>query len=158
QSDFEIARLMRDMEIDIAVDLMGCTTGSRTGIFMHRPAPLQVNYLGYPGTMGCSQFDYIVADRTVIPEEHRRYYTERIAYLPDWYLPADSGTPLGECKPLRAHAGLPAAAFVFACFNNSYKFSPEIFAIWMRLLGAVNRSVLWLPENNPSAMRNLRQE
>ncbi len=153
-----IARLMREMEVDIAVDLMGFTTGSRTGIFAARAAPLQVNYLGYPGTTGSGYFDYIIADRTVIPEAHRSYYSEQIVVLPDCYLPNDSARRIGARTPARSEAGLPAAGFVFACFNNSYKFSPETFAIWMRLLEAVAGSVLWLPENNPAAIRNLRRE
>jgi predicted O-linked N-acetylglucosamine transferase (SPINDLY family) len=116
-----------------------------------------VNYLGFPGTMGAPYIDYIVADPMVIPEDHQRSYAEKIAYLPDCYLPSDATRAIAK-PPARRAAGLPDKAFVFASFNNSYKFSAPIFDIWMRLLRAVEDSVLWLPQNNPSAMRNLSRE
>jgi predicted O-linked N-acetylglucosamine transferase (SPINDLY family) len=157
QSDLDIAARLREMEIDIAVDLMGFTGECRSAIFAHRPAPLQVNYLGFPGTMGAPYIDYIVADPTVIPEEHQRSYAEKIAYLPDCYLPSDSTRPIAAL-PSRREAGLPDNAFVFASFNNSYKFAATVFDIWMRLLRTIENSVLWLPQNNAPAMRNLAQE
>ena len=158
KSDDAIAMLLRDMEVDIAVDLMGYTGQCRTRIFAGHPAPLQVNYLGFPGTMGAPYIDYIVADSTVIREDQQVHYTERLAYLPHCYLPADRTRAISERVPSRAEAGLPEQGFVFASFNNAYKFAPATFDVWMRLLRNVERSVLWLPENNAHARRNLAQE
>ena len=156
RSDAEIAALIRRMEIDVAVDLMGYTGECRPGIFALGPAPVQVNFLGFPGTTGANYIDCILADRIVIPEDEQRHYSERVVYLPDSYLPTDSTRPIGT--PLtRSQAGLPEDGFVFCSFNNSYKFSPEMFDVWMRLLGAVEESVLWLPHMNAAAMRNLRE-
>jgi predicted O-linked N-acetylglucosamine transferase (SPINDLY family) len=158
ESDAEIALLIREMEIDIAVDLKGYTKDHRSGIFAHRPAPIQVTYLGYPGTLGAPYFDYIVADPIVIPDEHRPYYTEQIAYLPDSYQCNDSRRPIANRGMTRKEAGLPEAGFVFCCFNNNFKITPEIFALWMRLLRGVSASVLWLLEDNLDAAHNLRRE
>jgi len=157
-SDADIARLLRDIEADIAVDLMGYTGECRTGIFAQRPAPLQVNYLGFAGTMGAPYIDYIVADPTIIPTEHQRHYAERVAYLPHCYLPSDRTRAISPSVPSRAEAGLPESGFVFASFNNSYKFNPAMFDIWMRLLLRAGRSILWLPENNAATRRNLPRE
>ena len=145
-SDKDVALLARSLEIDIAVDLMGFTQDSRTGIFAMRPAPIQVNYLGYPGTMGAPYIDYIIADRIVIPQEQQASYREKIVYLPHSYLANDSTRAIAERTPTRAEAGLPDEGFVFCCFNNSYKLTPEIFTIWMRLLANVEGSVLWLAD------------
>ena len=158
KSDREVASLVRDMEIDIVVDLMGYTGECRPGIFALRPAPVQVNFLGFPGTMGTSYIDYIVADRIVIPEEHKPHYSESVIHLPDTYLPADSTRAIAGHKPTRTQAGLPEDGFVFCSFNNSYKFTPEMFDVWMRLLESVEGSVLWLPQTNAAAVRNLRAE
>jgi predicted O-linked N-acetylglucosamine transferase (SPINDLY family) len=158
RSDAEIASLMRQMEIDIAVDLKGYTQNHRSGIFAHRPAPIQASYLGYPGTMGASYIDYIIADPVVIPEEHLSFYTERIAYLPDTYQCNDPRRPIADQPRTRAEASLPETGFVFCCFNNNYKITPEIFELWMRLLHAVPGSILWLLEDNADATRNLRRE
>ena len=158
RSDAEIAALLREMEADIAVDLMGFTGECRSFIFAQRPAPVQVNYLGFAGTMGAPYIDYILADPTVIPEQQHRHYAEKIATLPHCYLPADATRPIAERRPSRAEAGLPERGFVFASFNNAYKFAPAMFDIWMRLLRAAEGSVLWLPENNALAMRNLARE
>jgi predicted O-linked N-acetylglucosamine transferase (SPINDLY family) len=158
QTDVEIAALLRRMEVDIAVDLMGFASGCRPGILALRPAPVQVNYLGHPGTMGASYVDYIVADRIVIPDEHRRFYTEKIVILPDTYQCNDSKRRIAEKTPSREEAGLPAQGLVFCCFNDTSKITPEIFDIWMRLLKEIAGSVLWLLENNPEATRNLRRE
>src|SRR5262249_2930106 len=122
-----------------------------------RPAPVQVNYLGYPGTMGAPYIDYIIADRTVIPPENQDGYSEKIVYLPHAYQANDRKRRIGE-TPSRAEAGLPETGFVFACFNNTYKIGPEIFDIWMRLLRAVDGSVLWLLEDNAIAAANLKRE
>jgi protein O-GlcNAc transferase len=158
QSDADIAKLLHDMEIDIAVDMMGFTENASTAIFAKRPAGLQVNYLGYPGTMGASYMDYILADRIIIPESARADYDEKIVYLPDTYLPNDNTRRIAERTPSRAEAGLPDAGFVFGTFNNLYKITPEMFALWMRLLAKVEGSVLWLSRGNPAAIRNLKRE
>ena len=158
KSDDEIVSLLRQMEIDIAVDLMGYTEGGRPGIFKQRPAPIQVNYLGYPGTAGADWLDYLIADPVVAPDGEQRFYTEKLVYLPDSYLPRDASCRPGVVRPTRADEGLPERGFVFACFNNTYKFNPIMFDVWMRLLCAVEGSVLWLPTSNPAAMRNLTRE
>ncbi|NDP41338.1 MAG: tetratricopeptide repeat protein [Aromatoleum sp.] len=158
RTDREVAAMLRAREIDIAVDLKGFTRDSRTGIFAHRPAPIQVNYLGYPGTMGADYIDYVVADGQVLPSAHDAWFSERIVRLPDTYQVNDSKRSIAERTPSRAEAGLPDAAFVFCCFNNSYKLTPAIFDIWMRLLQAVPGSVFWLLEGNAAASRNLRRE
>ena len=157
-SDRAAARAIRDLEVDIAVDLMGYTTANRPRILAFRPAPVQVNYLGYPATMGAVNIDYILADRIVIPEGARRHYSEKIAYLPDTYQANDSGKRIGDAVPTRAAAGLPESGFVFCSFNNLYKIAPQAFAIWMRLLRDVEGSVLWLLEGSAAAIRNLRRE
>jgi predicted O-linked N-acetylglucosamine transferase (SPINDLY family) len=157
-SDRDVARLLREREIDIAVDLKGYTLGRRLGIFAHRMAPVQVNYLGYPGTLGAPYIDYIVADPEVIPREHFEYYTEKVVHLPGCYQPNGSGRPPVAAAPSRRELGLPEGAFVFCCFNASYKITPEIFGIWMRWLRAVPESVLWLLADNRFATANLRAQ
>jgi len=158
RSDAEIATLMRRMEIDVAIDLNGYTKDSRTGILARRPAPVQVNYLGYPGTMSAPCMDYILADRLVIPEPQHVHYAEKVVYLPDAYQPNDGGKTIAELAPSRADAGLPQHGFVFCCFNNTYKIVPEIFDCWMRILRATEGSVLWLLDDNAAAVRNLKRE
>jgi predicted O-linked N-acetylglucosamine transferase (SPINDLY family) len=155
--DADVATAIRKWEIDIAVDLNGISGDRRSGILARRPAPVQVNYLGYPGTMGMPFMDYILADRTIIPDENRGSYVEQVVYLPHTYLPTDLKRVVGE-TPSRVEAGLPQTGFVFACFNQSYKISPEIFDVWMRLLLAVDGSVLWLQGDNSSAISNLGRE
>jgi len=158
RNDHEVAALIRHSEIDILVDLMGHTQNARFGILARRPAPIQVNYLGYPGTTGSSAVDYIVADPTVIPEEHLRFYSEQVVWLPDTYQANDRKRQISERKPLLRECGLPQDAFVFCCFNSTYKITPELFDIWIRLLAAVPTSVLWLIETNATAETNLRAE
>jgi len=158
RGDAEIARQLRETEIDIAVDLMGFTDNARPMIFAHRPAPVQVNYLGYPGSMGAPYIDYILADKQVVPEAQQPYYEEKIAYLPHSYLPNDRARSIAERTPSRVDAGLPADGFVFCSFNNLYKITPDMFAAWMRLLSAIDDSVLWLSQTNPEAVCNLRRE
>jgi predicted O-linked N-acetylglucosamine transferase (SPINDLY family) len=119
---------------------------------------LQINYLGYPGTMGADHIDYIIADRIVIPENEHHHYVEKVAYLPECYLPHDSRRGFAGLAPSRAKCGLPERGFVFCSFNNTYKLSPDLFDVWMRLLHAVEESVLWLPQGNTAAMRNLKGE
>jgi predicted O-linked N-acetylglucosamine transferase (SPINDLY family) len=154
----QIAQLMRDMEVDIAIDLGGYTSDTRTEVFAFRPAPVQVNYLGYPGTMGSDYYDYILADPQVIPPEHQRFYTEKVAYLPDAYLPTDRSVQIAERTPTRAECGLPDDAFVFCSFSHDYKINPPLFDIWMRLLTKVPGSVLWLMARGDLAQGNLRKE
>lgn len=154
----EVARKMREMEVDIAVDLGGYTSDSRTDIFAYRPAPVQVNYLGYPGTMGTPFHDYIIADRHTIPPEHQALYTERVVYLPDTYLPTDNSVQIADNTPTRAECGLPETGFVFCSFSHDYKISPPVFDVWMRLLDQVPGSVLWLVSRGEVAQRNLRSE
>lgn len=157
RSDDEVVRIARDLQIDIGVDLKGFTHHGRPGIFAARCAPLQVSFLGYPGTMGAPYIDYLVADAIVIPKSCRRHYRENIIYLPASYQVNDSKRRIAETVPTRPELGLPATGFVFCCFNNCYKITPAIFDAWMRLLGRVEGSVLWLLEDNPSAVANLRE-
>jgi predicted O-linked N-acetylglucosamine transferase (SPINDLY family) len=158
RSDADIAALARDARIDIAVDLKGFTGDERHGIFAHRAAPLQVSYLGYPATMGAGYIDYLIADAVLIPERNRGHYAEKIVYLPDSYQPNDRARPLPAQVPSRADLGLPASGFVFCSFNNSYKITPAMFDVWMRILHRVEGSVLWLLELNATATANLRRE
>jgi protein O-GlcNAc transferase len=155
--DLDAAKLLREAEVDIAVDAMGYTMFSRPGILAHRPCPIQVGYLGYPGTVGADFLDYILADRFVIPREQQGFYSEKIAYLPDSYQANDSKREISARVPTRAEAGLPDDGFVFCCFNNSYKVMPRLFDIWMRLLLQVPGSVLWMLGEG-SARENLRRE
>ena len=157
RSDRDIAEWLRSRQIDIAVDLKGYTSYGRPGIFAYRPAPLQVNYLGFPGTMAAPFIDYLIADEHLIPADSRRFYSEQIAYLPHTYQPNDRQRAIGVATPSRAALGLPPEAFVFCCFNNLWKITSEVFDVWMRLLAAVQGSVLWLLEDNPWACANLRR-
>src|SRR5262249_33398228 len=126
--------------------------------FACRPAPIQVNYIGYPGTLGASFYDYIIADATVLPFDQQRFYAEKIVHLPDSYLVSDSKRPIAARTPTREEAGLPAQSFVFCSFNNCYKITPAVFDIWMRLLHRVEDSVLWLFRDRETAESNLRRE
>ncbi|QWF69556.1 tetratricopeptide repeat protein [Methylomonas paludis] len=155
-SDLQAVQLARSLEIDIAVDLGGYTTGCRSGIFALRAAPVQVSYLGYPGTMGAEFMDYLIADRIVIPAATRRHYVERIVYLPDSFQVNDSDLAIADKTFSRADFGLPAHGFVFCCFNNTYKIQAACFLSWLRILAQVPGSVLWLPEDNAPAMANLQ--
>ena len=146
------------MEIDIAIDLNGFTKKSRPGIFALRPAPIQVSYLGYPGTMGASFIDYTIADTVVLPKEHFEYYTEKVVQLPHSYQVNDSQRQIAKTVPSRATLGLPRTGFVFCCFNNGFKITPDEFTIWMQLLAEVTGSVLWLYVSNKTIQHNLRQE
>ena len=156
-SDKGVALLARSLEIDIAVDLNGFTQGNRTDVFAMRAAPIQVNYLGYPGTMGADYIDYLIADSIVIPENQQQHYAEKIAYLPDTYLANDATRVISGKDFSRAGCGLPEQGFAFCCLNNSYKITPELFDIWMRLLDTVEGCTLWLPQSNEGAMHNLQQ-
>ena len=158
-TDKDIALLARRHEIDIAVDLKRISPfPTAHGIFALRAAPVQISYLGYPGTLGAPYIDYLIADRTLIPPDQQQYYAEKIAYLPDCYQPNDSRRAIPDMPVTRAACGLPEQGFVFCCFNNLYKILPEVFDVWMRLLEAVKGSVLWLLEENPVAARNLKAQ
>jgi len=154
----EIAALARDLEIDIAVDLMGYTTHNRVEIFAQRAAPIQASYLGYPGTLGAGFMDYIIADATLIPPESARFYSEKLVYLPHSYQVNDDRREISARTYTREEQGLPEVGFVFCCFNNSYKITPATFDGWMRILAAVPGSVLWLVETSPAVTTNLRRE
>ena len=157
-NDHAVAQLSRKLEIDIALDLSGLTTHSRPGIFALRAAPIQVNYLGYPGTMGAEYVDYLIADETLIPKESRRHYTEQIVYLPNSYQVNDTKRVIAEQVFFREELGLPATGFVFCCFNNNFKITPSTYEGWMKILKQVKGSVLWLLEDNATAAGNLRRE
>ena len=158
-SDAAVASCIREAETDILVDLQGFTQGARTNIFASRPAPIQVNYLGYPGTTGASYIDYLIADPTLIPSSHQRYYSEKIAYLPNSYMPHDDAQrSLSDRSFNRSEFGLPKDAIVFSCFNNAYKLNPYIFEAWMRILAKVPESVIWLSHTNRAAIANLKAE
>jgi len=157
-SDEAAAAVIRDRQIDILVNLNGYFGEERTGVFAERAAPLQVNYLGFPGTLGASYMDYIIADRCVIPPGHEDFYEEKIVYLPECYQANDDKKGIAPRIFSRAECGLPQDGFVYCCFNNSYKVTPEVFDCWMRLLKEVSGSVLWLIEDSASAVSNLRRE
>jgi protein O-GlcNAc transferase len=158
KSDVEIAQLSRSLGIDIAIDLGGYTQDSRTGIFALRCAPIQINYLGFPGTMGVDYIDYIIADKTMIPKESQHHYSEKIIYLPHSFQVNDSKRVASKKVFTRAEVGLPESGVVFCCFNNTYKILPETFDSWMRILKAVDVSVLWLFAEQAAAVQNLRHE
>ena len=157
-SDDQIVELARSHQIDIAIDLKGYTTDTRSALFQYRLAPIQINYLGYPGSMGTDFIDYMIGDPLAIPDEQRQFYSEKIIYLPDCYQPTDNKRLIPQVYTKREDFGLPKNGFVFCCFNNNYKISPREFDIWMRLLTKVEGSVLWLFESNKSAKENLRKE
>jgi len=154
-NDLQIAARLRELGTDVAVDLAGHTIGARPGIFAHRAAPVQINYLGFPGSTGHSFMDFILADEVVIPQGDEPFYSERVLRMPHCYLPFDdSRAEPNECS--RFDAGLPADGFVFCAFNNAYKITRQIFELWMSLLREIPRSVLWLRSMGESAMQNLR--
>ncbi len=155
--DQEAIALARQHEIDIAVDLNGFTQDRRTGFFAGRAAPIQLSYLGYLGTMEAACIDYLIADATIIPENEKEFYSEKIIYLPSYQINDDRLTPSPE-PVSRAQFGLPETAFVFCSFNHNYKLTPDTFDSWMRILDRVPDSVLWLHVNAPTAMHNIRKE
>jgi len=156
--DLQATATIKQKQIDILINLNGYMGEHRTRVFSYRPSPLQVSYLGFPATMGAEYIDYIIADPCVIPPEQEDCYVEKIVYLPENYLAVDTKRLIADRQPTRSEAMLPETGFVFCCFNNTYKVTPEIFEIWMRLLRKVNGSTLWLLESNATAPRNLRQE
>jgi len=158
RSNREVAELLNKLAIDIVVDLSGHTEGSRTAVLAYRPAPIQVNYFGYPGSTGAEFIDYVMADRVVLPFDQQPFFSEKIVHLPDSYQANDSKRRTAEIAPTRADIGLPDDAFVFTCFNNAYKLSRPVVGSWIRLLKACPNSLLWLYYINDSAQANLQQE
>lgn len=156
--DHEAVRLIREVGVDVLVDLAGHTHGQRTGILAARAAPVQVNFLGLPATMGASYIDYLIADRFLVPEEHRAHYAEQIVWLPETFQPNDDRRAFTPPADARGAHDLPTDAFVFCCFNNTAKFNPTMFSLWMRLLSEVQGSVLWLLAPRGEAGDNLRRE
>ncbi len=159
-SDPSASGLVFAQSLDIAIDLNGHTSGARTALFANKIAPIQVNYLGYAGTSGSDFYDALIADMVVIPPDHQVHFSEKIAYLPNSFFPVDTSIPyesLGDI-PTRLSQGLPESGFVFACFNNSYKITPEIFDVWMNLLKVIPNSVLWLSKPSATAIENLQSE
>jgi predicted O-linked N-acetylglucosamine transferase (SPINDLY family) len=157
-SDQAIAKLARDLEIDIAIDLKGHTQDGRMGIFALRAAPIQISYLGYPGTSGADYMDYLVADPILIPDASQIFYTEKVIFLPNSYQANDSKRETSKKLFSKSELGLPEKGFIFCCFNASYKISPSTFDGWCRILKKVEASVLWLFEGNPKAKENLIKE
>ena len=157
-SDTQAAKAIADKEIDILVNLNGFFGRPRQGVFARKPAPVQVNYLGFPGTIGANYIDYLIADSTVIPDDSRQHYSEKIVRLPHCYQTNDSKRLISDRQFSREELGLPKEGFVFCCFNNSYKILPQTFDSWMKILHAVKGSVLWLIEDNLEANQNLRKE
>lgn len=157
-SDLQIANLIYSDQVDILIDLKGYTRDSRLGICAHRPAPVQATYLGFPGTSGAGLFDYVLTDRIVTPKEHAEYYSEKFVTLPDSYQCTDNHQAISELEFNRGALGLPDRGIVFCSFNRSYKLDPIFFDVWMRLLGAVTDSVLWLYETNEETINNIKTE
>lgn len=158
QSDDQIIRLSQELGIDIAVDLKGYTQNSRSHLFARRCAPIQVNFLGFPGTLSIPSVDYILADRTLIPPENQSYFSEKVVYLPNSYQVNQSYRPISPKNLTRSRAGLPATGFVFCCFNDCYKITPQTFDVWVQILQAVEGSVLWLLGETATAINNLKKE
>lgn len=156
KTSFEIARLIRSMEIDIAIDLSGYTSGSRLDILSHRPSPIQMTYLGFPGTLGTKYVDYIIADKVTIPDNLRSAYSEKVLYLPQCYLPRDTSVKPAPEVPAREAFGLPSRGPVLCSFNHDYKINPPMWSVWMDLLRKTPNSVLWLMKLNEDAERNLK--
>lgn len=157
-SDRDIAQLARELQIDIAIDLTGPMQDSRTRIFSYRAAPIQVNWLGYPGTIGADFIDYIVADKTIIPDQCHKFYSEKVVTLPDTYIVDDSKRISSSRVFTRKESGLPENTFVFCCFNNDYKFNPQVLDGWSRILLTAKNSVLWIAKNNERFRMNLITE
>ncbi|MGT2441188.1 tetratricopeptide repeat protein [Bradyrhizobium betae] len=158
RSDRDVAALLNDMRIDIAIDRSGYTVNARPAIFAARPAPIQVNYVGFPGSLGADFYDYVIGDATVLPIEQQPFYSENIVHLPDCYLPNDSRRQRTTHIPTREDVGLPSEGFVFCCFNNNYKITPAVFDVWVRLLAQVPGSALWLYGDRAGAESHLRRE
>ncbi len=154
-SDLDAAKLIHEKKIDILIYLNGYYGRGRQGIFSYRPSPIQLNYLGFPGTLGVNYFDYIIADEIVIPHQSQEFYFEKIIYLPNTYQPNDPEKKISSINFSRKDFNLPENCFVFCCFNNGYKITPDIFKIWIKLLSQIDNSVLWLYKDNYFVEQNL---
>jgi protein O-GlcNAc transferase len=157
-SDFNVAKFVSDKEIDILINLNGYFGRSRTGVFALKPAPISINYLGFPGTIGAAYIDYLIADEIVIPRESIEFYSEKIIYLPFSYQANDDKKEISPQVFRRTDFGLPENNFIFCCFNNNYKITPKIFSIWMEVLKSVSASCLWIIGDNDVAKKNLITE
>jgi predicted O-linked N-acetylglucosamine transferase (SPINDLY family) len=158
KSDREIAQLSRELGIDVAIDLKGYTRDARPGIFAHRAAPVQIGYVGYPGTLGTPWLDYLVVDRMLVPDVERAHYAERLIRLPRCYQPNDRRRAIATEVPTRRDVGLPESGVVYCCFNATFKLLPAMFESWMRILGQVPGSVLWLYAEQGSVRERLARE
>ena len=158
ESDSAVAMLARNFKIDIAIDLGGHTANARIGIFSYRAAPIQVSYIGFPGTSGAGYIDYLIADKMIIPKQSQQHYSEKIVYLPNSFQVNDRKKLISNKQFNREELGLPLEGFIFCCFNNSYKIAPHVFDSWISILNVVTGSVLWLSEANQTAVVNLRKE
>lgn len=156
-SDLEIANLSRELGIQIAIDLNGHTSHNRSQVFSYQAAPIQINFLGYPGTLGNKKIDYIISDKTVIPKDSQSYYTEKIIYLPNCYLPVDDLRLSVAPTNLKNVHNLPQDKFIFCSFNAPYKINKSLFRVWMSVLSKVSDSVLWLSSYDAAAQANLRR-
>jgi predicted O-linked N-acetylglucosamine transferase (SPINDLY family) len=154
----KVISLTKDLKVDIAVDLNGYTKNSRVDIFSERFCPLQISFLGYPGTSGINNIDYLIADKILIPEKNKKHFTEKIIYLPNCYQPSDSGRLVIDKKLTRDKFNLKNNEFVFCCFNTAHKINPKIFDSWANILRETDNSVIWLTENNNISQKNLKQE
>jgi len=157
-SDLDAAKIIYKEQIDILINLNGFFGTGRPVVFSYRPAGIQINYLGFPGTIGSKYIDYILCDQTVVPLESKKFYNEKIIYLPDSYQANDTKRNISDKKFLREELSLPNESFVFCCFNNNYKITPNMFDVWARLLKKIDNSVLWLIEGNSEATENLKKE
>ena len=158
KTDKDIASLSRNLEIDIAIDLMTYTEKNRFGMFIERCAPIQVNYLGYPGTSGSKHIDYIIADQTLIPKENEKDYSEKIIFLPNSYQSNDSTKKISTKIYTKNEFSLPEKNFIFCCFNKNHKINPNVFDLWIKIMKKVDNSVLWLLEENPIFAENIKKE
>jgi predicted O-linked N-acetylglucosamine transferase (SPINDLY family) len=156
--DFDAAKLIYKEQIDILINLNGFVGIGKPIVFSYRPAPIQINYLGFPGTIGSKYIDYILCDQTVVPSQSKKFYNEKIIYLPDSYQANDTKRKISEKRFLREELSLPKESFVFCCFNNNYKITPNMFDVWAILLKKIDNSVLWLIEGNSEATKNLKKE
>ena len=157
-SDLEAAKAIQDQGIDILVNLNGYFGRERQKVFAMKPSPIQINFLGFPGTIGAPYIDYIIADQNVIPEESRKFYTEKVIYLPNSYQPNDPKRIVSDRQFSRLELGLPEDQFIFCCFSNNYKITPYIFSLWMKILKSTPNSILWLLQDSEMAAENLRKE
>ena len=156
-SDSEVVNLARSVELDIAVDLSGLTGSSRSQMFSQRLAPIQINYLGYPGTIGAEYMDYILADEIVIPNENLSHYSEKVIYFSKSYQANMKLRKISQKNLNRSDFGLPENAFVYCSFNNNYKITPETFDSWMTILKKVENSVIWILKSNELAIKKFEK-